>query len=177
MRFRGLEVGRFEVTYAQFAAFDAKVSFTPATASMPMTGVSFERAEAYAQWLAARTGRAFRLPTEEEARKLAEAAGTGGNTFDRWAGYAPNPDDRVRLLEAAKALPGDAPLLLPVGSLPGAGDDTVFDLDGNAAEWAVLEDGSGIALGPSADLSSDSRSDIRPSLAYTGLRVVVGSQR
>jgi dipeptidyl aminopeptidase/acylaminoacyl peptidase len=177
VRFRGLEVGRFEVTYAQFAAFDAKVSFTPATASMPMTGVSFERAEAYAQWLAARTGRAFRLPTEEEARKLAEAAGTGGNTFDRWAGYAPNPDDRVRLLEAAKALPGDAPLLLPVGSLPGAGDDTVFDLDGNAAEWAVLEDGSGIALGPSADLSSDSRSDIRPSLAYTGLRVVVGSQR
>ncbi|MGD1148873.1 MAG: prolyl oligopeptidase family serine peptidase [Thermoanaerobaculaceae bacterium] len=177
VHFRGLEVGRFEVTRAQFAAFDPKVSISAGTMAMPMTGVGFERAKAYAQWLAARTGRAFRLPTEEEARKLAEAAGGGGNTLDRWAGYVPNPDDRARLLEAAKALPGEAPLLLPVGSLPGAGDDPVFDLDGNAAEWAVAKDGSGIALGPSADLSSDARSDIRPTLAYTGFRVVVESQR
>ncbi len=175
--FRGLEVGRFEVTRAQFAAFDPNVAVSATTAPMPMTGVSFERAKAYTQWLVARTGREFRLPTEEEARTLAEAAGNGGNTLDRWAGYAPNPDDRARLLEAAKALPGEAPLLLPVGSLPGAGDEPVFDLDGNAAEWAAAKDGSGIALGPSADLAADARGVARPSLAYTGLRVVVGSQR
>lgn len=172
-RFQGLEVGRFEVTRAQFAAFDRTLKVDQTNADLPVTGIGFERAAAYVAWLAATTGRAFRLPTEEEARKLAKAAGEGGNTLDRWAGYTPNPEDRAHILEAIKKLPGEAPLLLTVGSLPGTGEDPVFDLDGNAAEWATARDGTALAVGPSADLASDSRSQAKPGSAYTGLRVVV----
>ncbi len=171
--FQGLEVGRFEVTRAQFAACDRKVAFTAATADRPGTGIGFERAKAYVAWLAERTGRRFRLPTEEEAGRLAKAAGSGGNTLDRWAGYAPNPEDRDRLLDAAKGLGADAPLLLPAGSLPGAGDGAVFDLDGNAAEWATTVAGAGVAFGASADRPADARAGAAPGTAYTGLRVVV----
>lgn len=174
VRFAGFEVGRFEVTRAQFAAFDAKLKVTPGSENLPATAIPFDRAKAYAAWLGARTGRPFRLPTEEEARKLADAAGGSGNTLDRWAGYTPNPDDTARLATALDKL-GPAPLLLPVGSLPGAGDDPVFDLDGNAAEWAVAKDGRGVALGLSADCASDTRSQAQPAAAYTGFRVVVGA--
>jgi dipeptidyl aminopeptidase/acylaminoacyl peptidase len=175
VRFAGMEVGRFEVTRAQFAAFDPATNVTTATADLPITGLTFERAGAYAAWLASRTGRPFRLPTETEARALAKQAGNGGNTLDRWAGYTPNPEDQARILEALKPLPGQAPLLLPVGSLPGSGENPVFDLDGNAAEWAAAADGSGVAVGPSADCPNDPRGQAKPALAYTGLRVVVGA--
>jgi hypothetical protein len=175
VRFAGMEVGRFEVTRAQFAAFDPATNVTTATADLPITGLTFEGAGAYAAWLASRTGRPFRLPTEAEARALAKQAGNGGNTLDRWAGYTPNPEDQARILEALKPLPGQAPLLLPVGSLPGSGENPVFDLDGNAAEWAAAADGSGVAVGPSADCPNDPRGQAKPALAYTGLRVVVGA--
>jgi dipeptidyl aminopeptidase/acylaminoacyl peptidase len=180
--FHGLEVGRFEVTRAQFAAFDPSVQVgqvgqvgpvESGSGNLPMTGLSYERAKEYVAWLARTTGKPFRLPTEEEARDLAEmAGGTGGNTLDRWAGYAPNPHDRKEIEAEVKNLPGPAPLLLPVGSLAGAGDDPVFDLDGNAAEWATGEKGKGIPVGPSADRPTDPRSDDLPGTNYVGLRVV-----
>ncbi|MFP3939071.1 MAG: prolyl oligopeptidase family serine peptidase [Thermoanaerobaculia bacterium] len=198
--FAGLEVGRFEVTRAQYAAFDPGAfpggGLAPGEEDLPMTGVPFERAREYAAWLAERTGRPFRLPTDKEAERLAAAArkearkatagGPRGNTLDRWAGYAPNPDDEAEIRRALESVAegrdegaaGAAPLLLPVGSLPGAGDDPVFDLDGNAAEWAVRSDGTGKPVGPSADRSTDPRSPRsgrgEPAPEYVGFRVVVG---
>lgn len=169
--FQGLEVGRFEVTRAQLAAFDPSYS-TASGADRPATGVSFEQAHAYAAWLAEKTGRRFRLPTIEEAEKLAEAAGDEGNTLDRWAGYDVNPDDAERLGALIGELGGEAALLLPVGSLPGK--DGVFDLDGNAAEWAVGAGGEGVPAGPSADHPADERGRSMASPACTGLRVVIG---
>jgi dipeptidyl aminopeptidase/acylaminoacyl peptidase len=201
--FAGMEVGRFEVTRAQYAAFDPG-SFpggapAPGGEDLPAAGVPFARARAYAEWLARATGRPFRLPTEGEAKRLAEAAAadgperaggaTGrepgavesrGNTLDRWAGYTPNPEDEAalrRTLEEALG-PGEAPLLLPAGSFPGAGDDPVFDLDGNAAEWAVREDGTGVPVGPSADRSTDPRGDAGPPAPeYVGFRIVIGEEK
>ncbi len=178
-RFAGLEVGRFEVTRAQWSAFDGSFETGPGEDELPVTGVSFERAKEYAAWLTERSGRTFRLPTVAEARKLAEVAGEGGNTLDRWAGYTPNPDDAAALREVlTERVPGRAPLLLPVGSVPGKTDTDrgkpVFDLDGNAAEWAIAEDGTGQAIGPSADRSTDPRGDGgEPGAEYVGLRVVV----
>jgi formylglycine-generating enzyme required for sulfatase activity len=180
VRFAGQEVARFEVTRAQWAAFDPSTTVAPGTEDLPVTGIGFERAKEYADWLARRTGRPFRLPTVEEAKTLAKAGGGGGNTLDRWAGYTPNPEDAGALRKAlSEKLTGTAPLLLPVGSLPGktsgGGSAVVFDLNGNAAEWAVTEDGSGDAVGPSADRSTDPRGEGgEPAPEYVGLRVVVG---
>jgi dipeptidyl aminopeptidase/acylaminoacyl peptidase len=177
--FHGLEIGRFEVTRAQFAAFDPALQVAAGGENLPVTGLSFARAGEYVAWLAKVTGKPFRLPTEEEARDLSDAAaatGSAGNTLDRWAGYDPNPNDRKQIEEAVKSLPGDAPLLLPVGSLSGTGEDPVFDLDGNAAEWAVGASGKGIPVGPSADRPNDPRSDDLPGEGYVGLRVVLGGK-
>ncbi len=173
--FHGHEVGRFEVTRAQFASFDPTVPVAPGAENLPMTGIPFARAKAYVAWLAKTTGKAYRLPTADEARDWADLAGSGGNTLDRWAGYTPTPHDRKEIEESLRGLSGDSPLLLPVGSLPGTGgDDPVFDLDGNAAEWAEGSDGKGIAVGPSAERPTDPRGDDPPAAAYTGLRVVLG---
>jgi|CXWL01.1.fsa_nt_gi dipeptidyl aminopeptidase/acylaminoacyl peptidase len=173
--FAGYEVGRFEVTRAQWAAFEPSSAPAPGEENLPATGVSFERAKAYAAWLAERTGKAFRLPSVEEAEALSGAAGRDGNSLERWAGYPPNPEDAAAIAAAlATKLSGRAALLLPVGSLVGDGEVMVFDLDGNAAEWATAQDGSGKPIGASADRAADSRGAAPlPSAAYVGLRVVV----
>ena len=44
----------------------------PASANLPVTGVSFDDAQAYAGWLSARTGEAWRLPSDEELAKMEE---------------------------------------------------------------------------------------------------------
>ncbi|MDY7091478.1 MAG: prolyl oligopeptidase family serine peptidase [Acidobacteriota bacterium] len=175
-------VGRFEVTRAQWASYEGEASHEGGAAGqedLPRTGVSFEQAQAYVRWLAELTGRPFRLPTKAEAEALvefAEGGDTTGNTLDRWLGYAPNPDDRATLDPYLARLPGEAPLLLPVGHRGGAGEPPVFDLDGNAAEWAVAPDGTGLAVGPSADRSTDAlRQGATEDPAYIGLRVVEGA--
>lgn len=174
--FEGLEVGRFEVTRAQLAAFDPAFAVAPGEESLPATGISIERARDYVRWLADRTGRPFRLPTAAEAERIAKSAGRGGNTLDRWAGYEPNPEDAARLFRLAEDTGRTGVLLLPVGSVPGTGAPVVFDLDGNAAEWSEGKDGTGIAAGASADRpSEDLEPGVSPSPGYVGLRVVVGT--
>ncbi len=170
--FRGHHVGRFEVTRAQWQAFRDEYEIERGTENLPVTAVSFEDARAYVAWLSETTGQSDRLPTVEEAEGWAKAAGGGGGvTLDRWAGYEPNPEDRERLLEAAAQI-GPTALLESVGSVSGVGDPAVFDLNGNAAEWAVTDDGTGKAVGLSADRVSESRSATEPGSAYVGLRVV-----
>lgn len=177
--FGGLEVGRFEVTRAQFAAFDPAFPLAAGEENLPATGISFERAKAYAAWAAERR-RGLRLPTQEEAEKLADKAGTGGNTLDAWLGYGANPDDAERAREAAAAA-GERPLLAPVGQgSPARGPEdgpAVYDLDGNAAEWATGEGGRGEAIGPSADRTVDAAEARQPGAAYIGLRLVATAAR
>ncbi len=168
--FRGLEVSRFEVTRAQFAAFQPTPAVPPGKDNLPAI-VTLEQAQAYAAWLAERTGRPFRLPTETEAESM--ACGHSGNTLDRWAGYEINLDDAARLAQPLAKLGVEA-LLLPVGSLPGSGDDPVFDLDGNAAEWALRAGGGGAPLGPSADRPASPAPPSAAPSVLTGIRLVVG---
>lgn len=165
-----LHVGRFEVTRAQFRAFDPSYQFPAGTGHYPANGISFEKAQAYCEWLSKKTGQKFRLGTEEEMAGMLAAARTE-NTLDAWAGYAVNPDDAGRL---ASLLEGLAPgaLLKPVGSNAGKGDDPVFDLGGNVAEWVVAKDGKGKAIGGSADRPVDPKAQTQPKPAYVGFRVV-----
>ncbi|MCL4842639.1 MAG: prolyl oligopeptidase family serine peptidase [Bryobacteraceae bacterium] len=163
-------LGRFEVTRDQFKAFEPSYQFPAGTGHYPANGISFEKAKAYCEWLSKKTGQKFRLGTEEELGSLLAAARTE-NTLDAWAGYTVNPDDAGRL---ASLLDGLAPgaLLKPVGSNPGKGDDPVYDLGGNVAEWVVTKDGQGKVLGGSADRPVDPKAQGQPRPEYIGFRVV-----
>ncbi|MCU0226961.1 MAG: prolyl oligopeptidase family serine peptidase [Bryobacterales bacterium] len=165
-----LTVSRFEITRAQYAAFDASYPVRAGTQHYPATGIRFEDAKRYVEWLSTRTGQKFRLPTEKEMASHLRGS-KAGNTLDRWAGYDVNPDDAVRLAPTINGMDPDH-LLLPVGSFAGKGDDPVFDLDGNAAEWVSAEDGSGKLLGGSADTPADAKLGWSPRMHFAGFRVV-----
>jgi len=171
-----IAVGRFEVTRAQFAAFRPGYSYPSGTGSYPANDVSFADAKQYCKWLSAKTGKKFRLGSEKEMKPLLKPskcsdASACGNTLDRWAGYVLNADDARNLAEAVKKLGPDV-LLRPVGSFAGSGEDPLFDLDGNVAEWVVGADGTGKALGGSADRPADPKCTRKPAPGYIGFRVV-----
>lgn len=168
VEFEGLTVGRFEVTQAQFAAFQHSAPITDP--NFPAHGISYEQAVAYCSWLSAKTGERYRLPNAEDAAKLYKETMAGSNTLDRWAGYSVGPEDAVKLAELVEAF-GAESLLLPVGSTRGCGKAAVFDLGGNVAEWCSTPDG-GVALGGSADRPSDPKSPSQPRPEFIGFRVV-----
>jgi dipeptidyl aminopeptidase/acylaminoacyl peptidase len=175
-----LEIGRFEVTRAQYAVFDKSYKIDAGTENYPANAISFDRAKAYCEWLSKQTGQTYRLPKEAEVASLYKDR-PNENTLDYWAGYSLNPEDAQRLEEKIKVLPGGAPLLREVGSFSGQGEDgedLVFDLGGNVAEWVVAADGTGKTLGGSADRASDPKARYRPAdAAYTGFRVVRGAPK
>jgi dipeptidyl aminopeptidase/acylaminoacyl peptidase/formylglycine-generating enzyme required for sulfatase activity len=193
-----LEIGRFEVTQAQFLKFrmappeptssstPGKTAYTfldinqgaPGGASMfngPAIRISMEDATAYVAWLSKLTGQTWRLPYEDEVKDL-YVNRDGENTLDYWAGYAPNPEDAVRLREMAKELK-DAPLWKAVGSFRGQGKDDeepIYDLGGNVAEWVLTRDGKGKVIGGSADCPASPEVNCTPAPEYVGFRVVRG---
>jgi dipeptidyl aminopeptidase/acylaminoacyl peptidase len=170
-----IEVGRFEITRAQYAAFDKDYKFDAGTENYPASGITLEQAQAYCKWLSELTTETYRLPNEAEVTELYTTR-SGENTLDYWAGYALNPEDARKLEAKIKELPGDAPLLREVGSFAAEGDEgeeLVFDFSGNVAEWAIAADGSGKPLGGSADRPADNKSMYRAAdPSYTGFRVV-----
>ncbi len=175
-----IEIGRFEVTRVQYAAFDTGYVVAPGEENFPANNIPFEKAREYCAWLSKLTGQLWRLPNEGEVAPFYEGR-SGENTLDYWAGYAVNPDDARRLEIKIKELGGEAPLLKEAGSFAGAGKDDeplLFDLGGNVAEWVIGKDGSGKKLGGSADRPADPRTP--PGLAaleYTGFRVVRGEAK
>ena len=173
-----LEVGRFEVTRAQYAAFDPAFPVEAGRENYPASAIPFEKAKAYAEWLSKLTGQVWRVPFDDEVASLYEGRG-GENTLDTWAGYALNPDDALRLEAKVKELGGPAALLKVVGSFKGQGGDEeepIFDLGGNVAEWVMTREGLGKTMGGSADRAADAKAKPRPAaLECTGFRVVKGA--
>jgi dipeptidyl aminopeptidase/acylaminoacyl peptidase len=166
--------GRFEVTRAQWAAFDGKYSYEPGTENYPATGMSLEEARRYVRWLSRLTGLEYRLPTIPEAERLAKMGGKNEVTLDYWAGYPLNPEDAQLLQAKITEIRGFAPLLLPVDRSLSRGEELVFGLGGNAAEWADDGKGGGKAVGSSAATPVDEVTPWRPPAAeYTGLRVIL----
>ena len=91
-----LEIGRFEVTRAQFAAFDKNYKFDPGTENYPASGISFDQAAAYVRVDQQNHRTDLAHPQESEVSNLFDKK-DGENTLDYWAGYAPNPDDQVKI--------------------------------------------------------------------------------
>lgn len=173
-----MEIGRFEVTRAQFAAFDKEYKYPHGTENYPASGISFEQAKGYSEWLSKQTGRLYRFGSAKEMEGIYKAAAAGENTLDYWAGYTPNPDDNTRLESKLKELGAPGALLMEVGKFKPSGDPMVFDLGGNVAEWVTTENGKGKPLGGSADLPSDAKlRNRKPGVAYVGFRVVLGAER
>ncbi len=186
-----VQIGRFEVTRAQFHSYlhsacldkDDKLFPTPGTENFPASGVTLDQAKQYVEWLSRVTADGketrYRIPYEDEVKELYEHR-DGENTLDYWAGYAPNPEDAARLREKAKELGRTAPLLKEVGSFRGLGKDDeepIYDLGGNVAEWVLTRDGKGKVIGGSADCPADAKSNCTPAPEYVGFRVVRGEAK
>jgi formylglycine-generating enzyme required for sulfatase activity len=174
-----LEIGRFEVTRAQFAEFDRNYKVGPSTDNYPANGITFDEAKAYFAWLSKLTGQTYRIPNESEVSGMYEKK-DGENTLDYWAGYAPNSDDAARLKKKTADLTGTAPLLKPVGSFTGESkgdEELIFDLGGNVAEWVLTRDGKGKVIGGSADCPADPKANCTAAPEYVGFRVVRGAAK
>lgn len=102
----------------------------------PTISVPREAAEAFCDWLSARTGARYRLPTEAEWRHAAAlAVGARPLTRDRLDSLAWHAENSGGTTHPAATRRGDA-----LG---------LFDLFGNAGEWVVTGDGRRVILGGS----------------------------
>ncbi len=167
-----LAIACFEVTNAQYQAFDPKHTFDAAQANYPVHDISLDKAKAYTQWLSQKTGEKYRLPNAKEAKKMQEQArkiGPKENTLNYWAGYDLTWDDAQQL--RSKISEAKTTLLKEVGNYKPAeiGQATVYDLGGNVAEW----DSQGNTYGYSAyDLVDANHQEAKPDQKYVGFRVV-----
>lgn len=129
-----------QVSVAAYGACVAERACEPAESGrftgpdMPVTGVNFTDAEAYANWLSAKTGVRFRLPTDAEW-----ALAAGSRFVDDAVGVAQDPaNPAVRWLkryEMMVAARGEAvPGVRPRGYF-GANEHGVYDMAGNVWEW------------------------------------------
>ena len=133
-------MGKFEVTNWQFSRFDwerlGKRVTTLAdhaaegivgTPLRPVTSVSWDTAQAYVEWLSAKTGRTWRLPNEAEW----EYAARGGlNARYPWGDESPN--GRANCDGCGGGFSGKQ--TVPVGRYA-ANAYGLHDMAGNASEW------------------------------------------
>jgi formylglycine-generating enzyme required for sulfatase activity len=100
-------------------------------AGFPVISVAHTAAEAFCDWLSARTGKRYRLPTESEWQRVAAVAVVGRNPTEI-AWHAGNAGGTTH---AVGGLPADA-----LG---------LHDLFGNAAEWVTVDSGRPVVRGGS----------------------------
>jgi formylglycine-generating enzyme required for sulfatase activity len=111
-------------------------------AGYPAISIAATAAQAFCEWLSAKTGKTYRLPTEAEWMHAARLA-AGGETLS-----AARRDDVAWHRENASARTH------PVGVKKGDALG-LFDLFGNAAEWVTTSDGGLATRGGSfRDLAS-----------------------
>ncbi len=181
VKFDTLMLGRFEVTRAQYGAFDKNYHYEKWTGNYPANGISFEKAKEYCEWLSKLTGRHYRLPSTKEAEMLVERAKSNlnnENNLDYWAGYSITPDDAALLQPKIQEIEKNGTLLKPVGSFRPIGNSNVYDLGGNVAEWCVTKNRDGKIFGGSVITPKDPKSVYSPpSLKYVGFRVILENNK
>lgn len=164
-----IAIGRFEVTNAQFKAYDNAFTYNLGMDNHPAV-VSRDQAKNYVSWLSSHTKSTYRLPNKKEAEalhKLSRKAAETENTLNYWAGYKLVPSDAEQLKTKLAEL--KSTLLKPVGSFKATkvGDAQIYDLGGNVAEY--FNDG---IYGYSAYDYCDANNDAMIQSSHTGIRVV-----
>jgi len=168
-------IGRFEVTNAQYAAYDDSYEYDNVRANYPVTGLSKNKAQQYISWLNEQTGNNYRLPNAEEAEKLNEQAqkvAASENTLNYWSGYDITIDEVPEFRQKLEEL--NRTLLKEVGTYKSTkvGEAHIYDLGGNAAEW-YSGSGEQSTYGYSAVSYVDDRAEIsKTPVRYTGFRVI-----
>ena len=137
-------ISRFPVTNAQYERFDLdhRTRRSPtADESHPVVYVSSRHATAFCQWLSARDGRKYRLPTEAEWEYAAR--GSDGRAYP-WgekldAGHFANfADRRTNFPWSDRNIDDGYAETAPVGSYPrGASPFGPEDMAGNVFEWCL----------------------------------------
>jgi formylglycine-generating enzyme required for sulfatase activity len=140
-------IGRYEVTFAEYARFVSATGHRQpddegwGRGKYPVINVSWQDAAAYSAWLAAQTGKNYRLPTEAEWEYAARA----GMATSRY--WGDNPDQGCAYANGAD-LVGQTAFVgwtvmncsdgyvytAPVGSFQPNGFG-LFDMLGNVLEW------------------------------------------
>ena len=63
-----IEIAKYEVTCAQYFAWDNGYPMRPGSENLPATGITPAQARGYAEWLSGVTGDTWRLPAKEELK-------------------------------------------------------------------------------------------------------------
>jgi formylglycine-generating enzyme required for sulfatase activity len=139
-------IGATEVTLAQYRQFQPKHSGTRGADDEAVTGVTWNDATKFCEWLSAKEGKTYRLPTEAEWEYACRA---GTTTFFHTgdalpAGFHQWPSDiglRERFFPEGKLppeirAPQGKEVSLRVAQTP-ANAWGLFDMHGNVAEWCA----------------------------------------
>ena len=174
-----IAIGRFELTKAQYGAFDTSYEYDILEGNYPITGLSIGQIQDYLSWLNKLTREVYRLPNENEVKHFSQLIKkniSSGNTLFYWAGYKLTYDETHSFRKLIEAYSHS--LLLPVGSFAPLSFKKgvhLYDIVGNAQEWFQAKDGIIHHYGYSAVSYPDSFSSPPIKVTdqgYIGFRVV-----
>ncbi|MFK7922584.1 MAG: prolyl oligopeptidase family serine peptidase [Bacteroidia bacterium] len=166
-----ISIGRFELTNAQYQAFQKRHKFPVAEANYPVTGLTQAQIESYINWLNKLSGATYRLPNEAEAKALhkqAHKVAAKENSLNRWAGFDITPAEVSVLRSKMEGLSAKQ-LLQSVGSYAPTkvGEAQIYDLGGNVAEQAANDKTYGYSA---YDYVDDKDAEVKPKVI--GYRLV-----
>ena len=164
-----IEIGRFEVTNAQFKSYNSMYKYNAGLDNYPVT-VSKTEAENYVKWLSSITNNNYRLPNSAEAKNLhkkAVKAAKNENTLNFWAGYAITIDEVKQFNDKLEEV--NTNLFKKVGEFKSTKvhNAEIYDLGGNVAEYY----NNGIYGYSAYDFYDESNAEMIKS-THVGIRVI-----
>ena len=129
-------ISRAEIKVGEYNLFCQSTGcqpFTNVAASLPVTNISIEQAQAYAAWLSEQSGQIYRLPTEEEWSWAVQ-------TSEEW-----EMDQNINCTVDSRGVRLGEKLLNVVSGKSNPWG--LYNFVGNAREWAYNEDNELVALG------------------------------